>query len=74
MNKQIYQLFLVSIFSIFLAFQTATAQSDPNARDLVKLTQWFEGEFDNDSQIWYENRYSWKGNPEERHHRIHTFH
>ncbi|MEN0050131.1 MAG: chromophore lyase CpcT/CpeT [Bacteroidota bacterium] len=74
MNKQIYQLFLVSIFSIFIAFQTATAQSDPNARDLVKLTQWFEGEFDNDSQIWYENRYSWKGNPEERHHRIHTFH
>lgn len=74
MKKTNTHLFVLFIFcSIFMSKQLI-AQSDPNARDLVKLTEWFEGEFDNDSQVWYENRYSWKGNPEERHNRMHSIH
>lgn len=38
---------------------TATAQEtvprwDPFARDLVILTNWFEGEFDNEEQVWFQ--------------------
>ncbi|MEO1486402.1 MAG: chromophore lyase CpcT/CpeT [Bacteroidota bacterium] len=48
------------------------AQSDPNVRDLLLLVKWFEGEFDNDSQLWYEGR---RKVPEaERHGRIHATH
>ena len=39
---------------VFLLFGgiSLDAQSDQNARDLVKLSTWFEGSFDNDSQLW----------------------
>ncbi len=49
-------------------------KSDPNARDLVLLSNWFSGEFDNDSQIWFENRGSWAGKDTEKHERIHAIH
>ncbi|MEM8523896.1 MAG: chromophore lyase CpcT/CpeT [Bacteroidota bacterium] len=74
MKKQFYQFLLLSTILPSFFLQSVDAQNDPNARDLIKLTEWFEGEFDNDSQIWYENRYGWKGDPEERHNRMHTFH
>lgn len=61
-------------FTLLLISNTITAQLDPNARDLVLLTKWFEGEFDNDSQIWLENRRDWKGNPDEKHKRQHAIH
>lgn len=53
---------------------TLNAQADQNARDLQTLTSWFEGEFDNDSQMWFEARRSWDGNPEEKHKRVHIIH
>ncbi|MEM6804069.1 MAG: chromophore lyase CpcT/CpeT, partial [Bacteroidota bacterium] len=49
-------------------------QSDPYARDLRILLEYFEGEFDNDSQMWLEGRRDWKGNPDEKHQRMHTSH
>lgn len=71
--KRIYIIFSLIIFGICLVNQ-AFGQSDPYARDLVLLSKWFEGEFDNDSQIWLENRRDWKGNPDEKHQRLHTIH
>lgn len=50
------------------------SQSDPYARDLRILLQYFEGEFDNDSQMWLEGRRDWKGIPEEKHQRLHITH
>lgn len=50
------------------------AQADPYARDLVKLVEFFEGEFDNDSQMWFEGRRGWPGKEEEKHIRMHATH
>lgn len=54
----------------FLSNYDAHAQSDPNTRDLLILAKWFEGEFDNDSQLWYEGRRDVK----EKHGRLHAIH
>lgn len=61
-------------FLLFFSLPLAAQKSDPNARDLVLLSKWFEGEFDNDSQNWFENRGSWTGKDEEKHERIHAIH
>jgi len=47
---------------------------DPNARDLVLMSQWFAGEFDNEEQQWFENEPRSKTPPERKHERIHTMH
>jgi len=56
--------------------QTATSdeQADPFARDLKILTDWFEGEFDNEEQLWFENDPRSNTPEEERHIRLHTVH
>lgn len=46
--------------------------TDPNARDLLILTNWFEGEFDNDQQRRYYARGGGEGEP--LHRRIHAIH
>lgn len=30
--------------------------TDPTARDFARFTQWFEGSFDNDAQLWFQNK------------------
>jgi hypothetical protein len=30
--------------------------TDPTARDLALFAQWFEGSFDNDAQLWFQNK------------------
>lgn len=47
---------------------------DPHARDLVLLTQWFEGEFDNEEQLWFQNDPRSNTPEEDRHQRVHTMH
>lgn len=47
---------------------------DRNARDLTFATEWFEGEFDNDLQIWFETDPRSHTAPEERHQRSHAVH
>ena len=32
----------------------AATESNPHARDLKLLAQWFAGQFDNEEQIWFE--------------------
>ncbi|WP_350284563.1 chromophore lyase CpcT/CpeT [uncultured Croceitalea sp.] len=63
---------------LFFAFASTTESKiddgDPNVRDLGVLTNWFEGEFDNDEQLWVEARKDWWGNPDEKHGRIHAIH
>lgn len=73
MKQLTYHFILIFLFPIVLQ-QNLFAQADPNARDLTILSNWFEGEFDNDSQIWLEGRRDWKGNPDEKHDRIHATH
>lgn len=47
----------VAIISMFTSplFAQEHAEADPNARDILILTDWFEGEFDNEEQLWYQN-------------------
>ncbi len=62
------------IWTVFLSLNMVMGQNDPNTRDLLILTKWFEGEFDNDSQIWFEGRRGISEDAPERHKRIHTTH
>ncbi len=48
--------------------------ADPNLRDMELLAKWFQGSFDNDEQLWVENRSDWWGLPDEKHDRIHATH
>ncbi|TMM58605.1 hypothetical protein FEE95_04020 [Maribacter algarum] len=62
-----------------ISFQTTHAaiivdDGDPNVRDLGVLAKWFEGEFDNDEQLWVESRSDWWGKADEKHGRIHATH
>jgi hypothetical protein len=61
---------------LFFWTLTVTAQEslpmDPNARDILILTDWFEGEFDNEEQRWFYTRNGGEGEPPHR--RIHAVH
>lgn len=70
MNYSTLLVFTLLISSIDLSAQT----SNPYARDLVQFVDWFEGEFDNDSQLWYEARGDWTGEEAEKHDRLHAIH
>jgi hypothetical protein len=48
--------------------------TDPNARDLVLIGQWFAGEFDNEEQQWFENDPRSQTPADRKHERIHTIH
>jgi hypothetical protein len=50
------------------------ADTDPNARDLVLMSQWFAGEFDNEEQQWFQNDPRSKTPDDQKHERIHTIH
>lgn len=69
---------LLSTFIIYTSTlcssHAAYAKNDPFARDLIILTNWFEGEFDNEEQIWFENYPEQLKQGEEKHPRIHTMH
>lgn len=67
-------LLFIFVFLLVLSSIQINAQSDPYARDLVVLSKWFEGEFDNDSQTWLEGRRDWPGKEEEKHQRMHATH
>jgi hypothetical protein len=68
-NKLIISLTFCLLFLI-TGVQKSNAQLDPNTRDILLLTKWFEGEFDNDSQLWFEGRMEIK----DVHERVHTIH
>ena len=52
----------------------AATEYDPLARDLLILTDWFEGEFDNEEQRWFQADPRSSTPEEERHVRVHTTH
>ena len=52
----------------------AEVDADPNVRDLQVLANWFEGEFDNDEQLWVEGRGDWWGKADEKHDQVHAIH
>ncbi|MEM9881100.1 MAG: chromophore lyase CpcT/CpeT [Pseudomonadota bacterium] len=63
---------------ILIAFSTALTPGsiaddaeNPFARDILILTDWFEGEFDNEEQRWFHWRSRAKGEPAVRIHTIH---
>ncbi len=75
MKKKFRLLIICSITGMLQCLGMAMdPPADPNLRDLQLLAQWFEGEFDNDEQLWVENRSDWQGNPEEKHDRVHAMH
>ncbi|MEP3226802.1 MAG: chromophore lyase CpcT/CpeT [Parasphingorhabdus sp.] len=50
------------------------ASAGPMERDLLLLTQWFEGQFDNEEQRWFQNGPYAKIPEPEQHVRLHVFH
>lgn len=52
----------------------AEGLADPFARDLLILTDWFEGEFDNEGQLWFEADPRSATPESKRHERLHTMH
>lgn len=47
---------LAAIAAVTFSIESgAQAVSDPSARDLQRIVTWFEGEFDNEEQVWFEN-------------------
>ncbi len=61
-----------------LTFMSALANAqnapDPFSRDLVLMSKWFEGSFDNDSQRWFEEDRRWQGEQKDKHRRNHAKH
>jgi hypothetical protein len=67
--------YIVAIFFVFVPGLVAAQEAlpmDPNARDLLILTDWFEGDFDNEEQRWFHTRNGGKGEP--AHVRMHAAH
>ena len=65
------------VFSLLLPALPAAADvdnTDPFARDLLILADWFEGEFDNEEQVWFQADPRSATPDDERHERIHTIH
>ena len=62
--------------ALLLVFPTAQAapEADPLARDLLVLTDWFEGEFDNEEQRWFQADPRSDTPEDERHVRVHATH
>ncbi len=50
------------------------ADNDSMTRDLLLLTDWFEGRFDNEEQRWFQEMEGYKGRTSEEFVRIHTMH
>lgn len=67
-------LLLVGVFAFSGCVSLVAAEPDANARDLTILTTWFEGEFDNDSQLWFEADRRWTGTEDDKHQRNHATH
>lgn len=71
---------LCTLILLFLATNVVAQQltyampTDPFARDLVVLTGWFEGEFDNEEQLWFQADARSETPEEDRHLRLHTMH
>lgn len=64
----------VAALLLSAAAAQAATEADPFARDLLVLTGWFEGEFDNEEQRWFQADPR-SGTPEDqRHVRVHTTH
>ena len=59
---------------ISTAAQAAAPDNDPFARDLLVLTGWFEGEFDNEEQRWFQADPRSNTPEDERHVRVHATH
>ena len=65
---------LMLVFYMAPVSLAASAIGDPNVRDLQVLVKWFEGEFDNDDQLWVEARSDWWGKADEKHDQMHAIH
>lgn len=62
----------VTACSIAAVSAQAASYDDPNARDLLILTKWFEGEFDSSEQIWFEKFEAANVAEEDRLERLHV--
>ena len=70
---------IASLLALLTLVQASYSQEysvprDPHARDLLILTEWFEGEFDNEEQLWFEADPRSETPEEIRHERLHTMH
>lgn len=65
---------LVAIMTTFGIAALADDQANPQTRDLLILTNWFEGQFDNEEQVWFQADPRSATPEADRHERIHVVH
>ncbi|MEO9467996.1 chromophore lyase CpcT/CpeT [Parasphingorhabdus sp.] len=71
--KSLFVLMLAALM-LGIASPAEAADRDPMTRDLILLTDWFEGNFDNEEQIWFQKLQGDALAEKDRHQRIHTIH
>lgn len=64
----------ITLFSLAQPSFAEQSNTDPFARDLLILTDWFEGEFDNEEQLWFQKDPRSNTDELSRHERMHTIH
>ncbi|GAB5486938.1 MAG: hypothetical protein Pars2KO_05080 [Parasphingorhabdus sp.] len=72
--KPMFNLMVLFALAFVVVSPAQAADRDPMTRDLILLTDWFEGQFDNEEQVWFQNLQGDKLAEKDRHQRIHTTH
>ncbi len=67
-------IFIIGLIHLICVGSLISQKLDPYARDLVQIIEFYTGVFDNDSQIWFENRRGYPGTEEDKHQRLHAIH
>lgn len=65
---------LLAALGLSMSSALSDDASDPHTRDLIVLSEWFEGEFDNEEQRWFENDPRSATPESDRVTRLHTSH
>lgn len=71
LNRMVLLAFIVVVSA---PVSRAATQSNPHARDLMLLAQWYTGQFDNEEQLWFERDPRSQIPEAQRHERIHVAH
>lgn len=64
----------VALAACLLPTAAIAADRDPMTRDLLLISDWFEGRFDNEEQRWFQGISNPEATEADKHARIHTIH
>lgn len=65
---------MLAMTAVILSTSASAADRDPMTRDLLLITGWFEGRFDNEEQRWFQGTVTPPIPEIDKHIRVHTIH